>query len=87
MFYIAYNSEAGPWRDWHMFLTGFIVGVLFLGAITPIRIQHLSEEQKKAMSDDIALIMIEAARRAEEAYGGHFPVPTSEQPPPTTRLN
>jgi hypothetical protein len=86
IFLIALNSDAGPWRDWHMVLTGFIVGVIFLGLITPIRIYHLSAEQKKATSDDVALIMIEAARRAEEVYGGHFPVPT-EQPPPTSRLN
>jgi hypothetical protein len=86
IFYLAINSDAGFLRDWNMFLTGSIVGMLILGLLTPVRIHYMSEEQKKATSDDIALIMIEAARRAEEVYGGHFPIPT-EQPPPTTRLN
>jgi hypothetical protein len=83
---MAINSEAGPLRDWNMFLTGAIIGMLVLGLMTPVRIQYMSAEQKKATSDDIALIMIEAARRAEEVYGGHFPIPPQETPP-TTRLN
>jgi hypothetical protein len=81
-------TREGYWRDYFMILGGTQLGFALMWFVTPMRIQHLSEEQRKAISDDMALVMIQAARRAEEAYGRHFPVPTtSEEPPPTTRLN
>jgi hypothetical protein len=79
-------TQEGWWRDYFMVLGGGQLGFALIWFVTPMRIYHVSPEQRKAMSDDMALIMIEAARRAEEAYGVHFRT-EQELPPPTSKMN
>jgi hypothetical protein len=79
----GFTRDFGWWRDYFMILGGMQIGFAIMWFCTPMRIYHVSPEQQKAMSDDMALVMIQAARRAEEVYGGNFDI----ERPPTSKMN